>query len=221
MSEPTNKPMERRPIQSRNTRWAASATQFLVNRNLSPDAISLLGMVAAMAAGMAFYSTSFTENAIQRVLWFCGGALCQMRLLCNLFDGMVAVQRNIASRKGEIFNEVPDRVSDAAIFIGLGYSAGGDMALGYLGALVAVFVAYVRAMATSLGAPNDFCGPLAKPQRMALATLASLFLAFSPASWRLPWGEVKVVLVIVILGGIVTALRRLWRVANHLEGIGK
>ncbi|NOY30621.1 MAG: CDP-alcohol phosphatidyltransferase family protein [Planctomycetes bacterium] len=221
MSEPTNQSMERRPIQSRNTRWAASATQFLVNRNLSPNTISLLGMVAAVAAGMAFYSTSLTGNATQRVLWFCGGALCQMRLLCNLFDGMVAVQRNIASRKGELFNEVPDRVSDAAVFIGLGYSAGGDVALGYLAALLAIFVAYVRAVATSIGAPNDFCGPMAKPQRMALVTLASLFLVFSPDSWRLPWGEVKVVLVLVILGGIVTALRRLGRAANHLGKIGK
>jgi len=210
--------MERRPIQSRNTRWAKSTTRFLVKLGVSPNTISLLGMVAAVAAGIAFYSTSITTDFTQRFLWFCGGILCQVRLLCNLFDGMVAVEQNVDSPKGELYNEVPDRVSDAAVFIGLGYSVGGDIAVGYLAALISVFVAYVRAMATSIGAPNDFCGPMAKPQRMAIVTLVAMFLAFSSDSWRLPWGEAKVVLVIVVAGGIVTALRRLGRAAKHLEG---
>jgi phosphatidylglycerophosphate synthase len=140
-----------------------------------------------------------------------------VRLLCNLFDGMVAVARKIASRTGELYNEVPDRVSDAAVFIGLGYAAGGEPALGYLAALTAVFVAYVRAMAKSIGAPNDFCGPMAKPQRMALATVLGVYLSLAPESWRLPWSEVRIVLVVVIAGGIATAMHRLARAAIHLQ----
>ena len=218
MTQSSYDPVERRPIRSRNAGWAETATKILVNRGISPNAISLFGMFAAMAAGILFFSTSITTGLAHRLLWFCGGVLCQVRLLCNLFDGMVAVKRHIASRKGELYNEVPDRVSDAAVFIGLGYSAGGDVAAGYIAALVSVFVAYVRAMGKSLGAPNDFCGPMAKPQRMALATLVALYLAFSPNSWRLPWGEAKVILLVVIVGGIVTAVRRLVRAAKHVEG---
>ena len=221
MNKPTYDPTDRRPIQSRNTHWAEFATRVLVSRGISPNAISLFGMFAAVAAGISFYSTNITTGPGHRVLWLCGGILCQVRLLCNLFDGMVAVNRNIASPKGELYNEVPDRVSDAAVFIGLGYSTGGDVTAGYIAALLSVFVAYVRAMAKSIGAPNDFCGPMAKPQRMAIATVVAMYIAFSPDSWRLPWGEVKVALVIVILGGIVTALRRLVRAAKHLEGIAK
>ncbi len=213
--------MERRPIQSRNTRWAEAATRFLVRLGISPNAISLIGMIAAMVAGVAFYSTSMGTGPTQRVLWFCGGVLCQVRLLCNLFDGMVAVERNIASPLGELYNEVPDRVSDVVVFIGLGYSAGGNIAAGYIAALVSLFVAYVRVMATSAGAPNNFCGPMAKPQRMAIATLLAMLLALSPSSWRLPWSEVQVVLILVIVGGIATALRRLRRAAKHLEGLPK
>jgi len=221
MTEPTYERPSRRPIQSRNTRWAESATQWLVNLGVKPNAISIFGMVSAVTAGVSFYLTNNATGSGARMLWFCGGVLCQIRLLCNLFDGMVAVKQNIASPRGELYNEVPDRVSDAAVFVGLGYSATGDVPFGYIAALVSIFVAYVRAIAKSTGAPDDFCGPMAKPQRMALAMIVALYMAFSPNSWRLMWGEAKVILAIVIVGGMLTALRRLIRAARYLEGIRK
>ena len=214
-------PIDRRPIKSRNTGWAQRATQFLVNLGASPNNISIVGMLAAVAAGVSLYFTDVATGTSQRALWLSAGLLCQVRLLCNLFDGMVAVKRGIASPKGDLYNEIPDRVSDAAVFIGLGYSAGGDLAMGYIAALVSVFVAYVRAAAKSIGAPNDYCGPMAKPQRMAIVTIVAMYMAFSPASWRLPWGESNIVLVVVVVGGIVTAVRRLMRAAKHLEGPAK
>jgi phosphatidylglycerophosphate synthase len=207
----------RRPIKSRDTHWAGAATDGLVNAGVTPNAISVFGMFAAIGAGIIFYWTGITLDPVQRILWFCGGLLCQVRLLCNLFDGMVAVARNSASAKGEIYNEVPDRVSDAAILIGLGYSFDGDVTLGYLAALTAVFVAYLRAMAGSTGAPNDFCGPMAKPQRMALVTMLALYLAFSPETWRLPWSEVELVLAIIIAGGLLTSVRRIVRAYRYLS----
>ena len=144
-----------------------------------------------------------------------------MPVVCNVVDGDVSIKRNLASPKGEFYNEVPDRVSDAAVFIGMGYAAGGDVVAGYIAARVLVFVAYVRAVAKSTGAPNDFCGPMAKPQRMALATLAAIYLAFSPDAWRLSYGEARLVLVVVIVGGVVTALRRLVLAGKHLEGTAR
>jgi phosphatidylglycerophosphate synthase len=217
LTETNYEPLERRPIASRDTAWARAFTQWLVRVGASPNSISLFGMFAAIVAGGAFFATGHTEGIPQRALWLIGAGLCQVRLLCNLFDGMVAVARKTASRTGELYNEVPDRISDAAVFIGLGYASGGEPALGYLAALLSVFVAYVRAMAKSLGAPNDFCGPMAKPQRMALATILGVYLALLPTAWRLPWGEARVVLVIVILGVIVTSVRRLGRAANYLR----
>jgi len=221
MADRTEKPIERRPIQSRDTAWAEATTRLLVTLRVSPNAISLLGMLAALAGGTALFATSITSGPAQRALWFSGGLLCQARLLCNLLDGMVAVARNIASPKGELYNEVPDRISDMAVLIGLGYSAGGDSTLGYVAAIVSVFVAYVRAVAKSIGAANDFCGPMAKPQRMALVTVVAMYLAFSPVSWRLSFGEPRVVLIIVIVGGLATAWRRLVRAARQLGGIVK
>ncbi|MCA9248265.1 MAG: CDP-alcohol phosphatidyltransferase family protein [Planctomycetales bacterium] len=216
MSKPAYEPTDRRPIESRDTRWAASITNQLVARGVSPNEISIVGMLAAIGAGVCFFGTNHAEAITQRMLWLAGGLLCQVRLLCNLFDGMVAVQRGIASVRGELYNEVPDRVSDSAVMIGLGYAATGAPAWGLFAALVSVFVAYVRAMAKSIGAPNDFCGPMAKPQRMALTTALAVYLACSPGIWRIALGEATLVLIVIAAGGIATAIRRLRRASRYL-----
>jgi phosphatidylglycerophosphate synthase len=72
-------------------------------------------------------------------LWLAGALLTQLRLLANLLDGMVAIGRGIAiaSPAGELFNEVPDRVSDSAVFLRLGV-AGGNLTLGLAATLAAM-----------------------------------------------------------------------------------
>jgi len=88
-------------------------------------------MIAAILAGMVFALTDFSESELlSRSFWLLGGLLCQIRLLCNLFDGMVAIAQNKASPKGELYNEVPDRVSDVTILIGLGFGFAGTPFVG-------------------------------------------------------------------------------------------
>ena len=209
-------PNDQRPVKSRDTRLAHRVAQWLAEKNVSPNSISVFGMLAAIVGGIAFAMTSSTGGISQRGLWFVGGLLCQVRLLCNLFDGMVAVRQNQASRKGELYNEVPDRVSDAAILIGLGYAIGGSPLAGLLAALLAVFVAYVRAMVKSVGGPNDFCGPMAKPQRMALVTLLAVYMSLAPEEWHTGFGDPQIVLWIVVAGCVLTAMRRLMRAPSFL-----
>lgn len=174
-------------------------------------------MVAAIVAGVLFWQTNSVSPWLQRGFWLAGAALCQVRLLANLFDGMVAVKRQIASKKGELYNEVPDRISDAAIFIGLGYASQGIPALGYIAAVLALFVAYVRAVGKVAGAPQDYRGPMAKPQRMALVTVAAIYLGLSPAHWQSPFWIVNGLLLVVIVGCSLTAIRRLRTAARFLE----
>jgi phosphatidylglycerophosphate synthase len=79
----------------------------------------------------------------------------QLRLLANMFDGMVAIETGRTSAVGELYNEVPDRVSDTAVLVGAGYAAGGCPVLGYVAALLAVFIAYVRAQGRVAGASQE------------------------------------------------------------------
>jgi len=40
--------------------------------------------------------------------------------LCNLLDGMVAIEHGKQSQLGVLYNELPDRVSDSVLFVALG-----------------------------------------------------------------------------------------------------
>ena len=205
----------RRPIAARNLGVTQRIAALLIARGPSPNGISLIGMAAGLVAGLAFAATAWAPGAAS-VFWLLGAVGVQARLAANLFDGMVAVGRGVASPVGELFNEVPDRVSDTAVLVGLGVAAG-DVALGLAAALAAMLTAYVRTTARSAGAPSDFSGPMAKQQRMALATALAVWCALAPGGWSggawAPWA----VLVVIGLGSVLTAWRRLARAAAALE----
>jgi phosphatidylglycerophosphate synthase len=179
-------------------------------------------MIAGIAAGIAFALTPIPE--LTRWAFLAAALLMQVRLLANMLDGMVALQSGTGSPVGELYNEVPDRVSDAAIFFGAGYATGSLPELGPLAACVALFVAYVRAQGKAAGAPQEFCGPMAKPQRMFVMTVAALFAGLAPSSFQSFWpeiswaGPVALALFLVIVGGVWTAGRRLARIAASLRG---
>src|SRR5947209_4138786 len=133
---------ERRPIAARDRAPAKLLAAWLARRAVSPNAISLTGMAAGATAGLAFALTTFPD--LTRWAFLAAALLVQLRLLANMLDGMVALQSGTGSPLGELYNEVPDRVADTAIFIGAGYATGSFPELGYLAACVALFVAYVR-----------------------------------------------------------------------------
>jgi phosphatidylglycerophosphate synthase len=220
VSNPAYTP-ERRPIASRDRAFAKFLAGWLGRRRISPNTISLLGMIAGVTAGGAFALTAWPDLA--RCAFLAAAVLMQLRLLANMLDGMVALQSGTGSPVGELYNEVPDRVSDTAIFIGAGYAAGSLPELGYLAACVCLFVAYVRAQGKAAGAPQDFCGPMAKPQRMFVLAAAALYAGLTPTAWQsfwpgVPWaGPVSLGLLLVIVGGLWTAGRRLARIAAALR----
>ena len=204
---------DRRPIAARGLPPVVAAAGWLVRRGASANAISLAGMVAAILAGAAFALTREWPGAA-RPLWVLGGLLVQMRLMANLLDGMVAIGRGMASPTGELFNEVPDRVSDTAVLVGVGWAAN-DLALGLAAALAALATAYVRAVGRGVGVPSDFSGPMAKQQRMALVTALAAAMAVLPWQWTAGWP--RAALWVVAALSIVTALRRLRRTARALR----
>jgi phosphatidylglycerophosphate synthase len=216
---------DRRPIASRERAVSKRAANWLVRRNVTPNGISIAGMVAGIAVGFAL---AVTEHSSYPAIFFVTAAvLMQLRLLANMLDGMVAVESGSASPVGELYNEIPDRVSDTAMFVGAGYAMGSHPTLGYIAACLALFVAYLRAQGRVAGAHQEYCGPLGKPQRVFLMTLTSLLCGLVPATWQaemthqsvlgmsgglMTWG-----LVVVIIGTAWTGIRRLRKIAQALR----
>lgn len=205
----TDEGMERRPLKSRQWRFSIALAAWLARRGVTPNAISLFGLAAGILGGVMLGLTVLGD--VPWLFWLLAAGFVQLRLLSNLIDGMVAVESGRRSPLGELFNEVPDRISDAATLIGLGFAAGGTPWLGFVAAILAVFVAYVRAAAKLAGAPQDYSGPMAKPHRMFVVTVTCLASVVSPA-----WPLATIALAVIAAGSILTAARRLVRAGRFL-----
>lgn len=217
--------IDRRPIAAREKPVFRRMAAALAASRISPNGISVFGMACGLVGGAALAATAHaSSDGLERSAWLVGAALVQVRLLCNLLDGLVAVEGGMRSATGDLYNDVPDRVSDAATLIGLGYAAQSNVELGYLAALLAVFTAYCRVMGKSVAGVSDYRGPMAKQQRMFLVTVTGLYLGCAPAAWRPTfgengaWGLPTVVLGVIAAGCAVTGMRRLRGAAAVLRG---
>ena len=222
MSDRPQSELHRRPLFLREQDWIRSLTRMCVKANISPNAISILGLVVSLLAGAAFALTSVFPGGM-RLLWLAGVVLLPVRVLANTLDGMVAVEWHRGSPTGILYNEGLDRLADVAIFIGAGYSQGADPVLGYLTACMALFIAYIRTLVSKAGAPADFRGPMAKGHRMVTLFLASTYCAIIPTSFQPSWGPqgswgmMAIALTIIFVGGIITCVRRLRAAARGLQ----
>lgn len=196
---------ERRPVASRNTRLAARIARDLAARGVSPNRISQASMVFAAIAGLGFWLSALTTGPVFVACLLLAATGCQLRLLCNLFDGMVAVEGGRGAPDGPFWNEAPDRVADALILVGMGLGAG-QPALGWAAAALAIGTAYVRELGRAQGLAADFRGPMAKPQRMAVATLAAVIAAAAPVIFG--WPVLAIALWVIVTGTALTILRR-------------
>jgi phosphatidylglycerophosphate synthase len=211
----------RRPLRSRQSRWAGLAAGWLVRRHVQPNTISLASVAFAVLAGVCLAATSMPVAVPRVLLLLVAAASIQLRLVCNLLDGMVAIEGGLKTRSGELYNEVPDRVADTLILVGAGYGvAWGPSAstLGWVAATLAITTAYVRLLGVSVGAPQYFIGPMAKQHRMAVLT-AACFVGVLETVLAQPHtgGALGLSLLVIILGLIVTVGRRLQRIAADLE----
>jgi phosphatidylglycerophosphate synthase len=197
----------RRPVKTRDVAWASRLAQSLARAGVQPNHISLASVGAAAGAGACLLAGWYVFAAL----------LIQLRLLCNLLDGMVAIEGGLRTASGEVYNDLPDRVSDALILVAAGYSLawpGFARELGWAASLLAVMTAYARMLGGACGLPQEFAGPMAKPHRMAVMTAACVLAQFDPR-------VLAVALMVVIAGSLITLVKRVRRVVRNLEGRGR
>ena len=226
----------RRPIAARDVGWAKNLARVLAGRGVSPNAISGASVFCAALAMLCLIGAGQSASAAEQVALFLGAALfIQLRLLCNLFDGMVAVEFKKASALGPLWNDFPDRPADVLILVGCGYcgnAASGFAfaawlpALGWAAAALALITAYARVLGVAVGARETFAGPMAKQHRMAFATFGCIFstlppltqLFFRAVSQNYPLESPMPAVLFLICGGcVITISRRLKLVARDLE----
>jgi phosphatidylglycerophosphate synthase len=209
----------RRQLATRQAGWAAALARTLARRGATPNAVSIAGIAFAAAAGLAFAVAPGLDRGARAAVLVAAAAGIQLRLLCNLLDGMLAVEEGLKSKTGDIYNEVPDRLADIFILLGAGYACRDlpyGVTLGWAAALAAVLTAYIRVFAGSIGATQHFIGPMAKQHRMFTLTVATL-AAVGETVARIPARAIRIGLALIIAGAIVTAIRRLGRLVSEVN----
>lgn len=217
----------RRPVDARSTAWIRALASGLARRGVAPNVISTVSVIFSALAASAML-VGATRSDLSRIeLMVFAALLLELRLLANLLDGLVAVEGEKGSKSGEIWNELPDRFSDAIALIAAGYAAGAGTlsseaaawgsVLGWTAALAAVIAAYVRALGSSTGASAHFEGPMAKQRRMETLAIGCVLAAFEPA-WGWSGHSLSIALAVILVGTLITIARRTINIVHELDG---
>jgi phosphatidylglycerophosphate synthase len=210
-------PAWRRPIASVFRRTAHAPVQWCVRLGISANAVSYSSILASAAAGVCFWQAKPLPALLIPAVGF-----CYIRLWLNMLDGMVALASHTASRTGEIANELPDRISDVLIFVGVAHSELCHPLGGYWVAILALLVAYVGTLGQAVGVQREFSGIMAKPWRIvalhagAWTTLGLLWFADGKIHYSgltvLDWTH-----LVIVAGCVQTIAVRLVRIVRALH----
>lgn len=199
----------RRPIKSRSNLLIQKLAALLAAKGFTPNSISIASIGFSVIGSLALVSLPLIPAAI-----LC--ALCvQLRLLCNVVDGIVAVEHGKKSAVGAIYNELPDRVADTLFILSLGYLLD-QVSLGWAAALLAMATAYIRVLGGALGLTQDFRGPMAKQHRMAVLTVSCLLACVEYSKWATHY-SLSIALWVITLGSLLTCANRLRAIAQRLN----
>ncbi|MDD5549297.1 MAG: CDP-alcohol phosphatidyltransferase family protein [Sulfurovaceae bacterium] len=199
----------RRPIKSRSAKWAEFSAQKLVSWGITPNTVSVVSVFFAAIGALVLIVSKSPVALVFVVL------MIQARLICNLLDGMVAIEGGKKTPVGAMYNEIPDRFADSFLIIALGYAIGIEW-LGWAGALMAMFTAYIRLLGGSLGLAQDFRGPMAKQHRMAVMTIACIVGALEGLTFSTNYALI-IAAWIIFLGSFITVFTRMFAIANVLR----
>lgn len=214
MREPARRPLSLRshPVFQRLARWMSEV-------GMSPNVVSLASVVFIGVGAVVLVVGSRLGRTAGAVSLFAFPLFVLLRSICNLIDGMIAVEGGKRTASGELFNDFPDRVSDPLMFIAAGYAAcepRWGVPLGWSAALFSLIVAYVRMLGGAAGASQSFIGPMAKTHRMSVLSMSCIAAGFE-RMWAGSTWSLNIGMEIVIAGCVVTIVRRLHRIVRELE----
>jgi phosphatidylglycerophosphate synthase len=210
-------PPWRRPVAQAFRRTAHAPVRWCVRLRIHPNLVSYSSIVVSTAAAVCFWQAGRVPALLMMAV-----GLCYVRLWLNMLDGMVALASRTASRTGEIANELPDRVSDVLIFVGVAHSGLCHPLAGYWVAIFALLVAYVGTLGQAVGVQREFSGVMAKPGRMvalhvgACVTLGLLWWG----NGSIHYGGLTVLdwtLLAILVGCVQTIAVRLARIVRALR----
>jgi phosphatidylglycerophosphate synthase len=205
-------PTSRRPIADVFRATAGLAVRICVRLGIHPDAVSYASIAASGIAAICFW-----KSALFPWLLILGPLFCYLRLWLNMLDGMVAIASGKASYRGEILNDLPDRLSDVLIFAGVAHSGLCAIESGYWAAILALLTAYVGMLGQAARVQREFSGIMSKPWRMVTLHIGAwiTFAAIEFHADEIHWESLTILdwtCIAIIAGCVQTITVRLKRI---------
>jgi CDP-diacylglycerol---glycerol-3-phosphate 3-phosphatidyltransferase len=181
----------------------------LVAGDVRADTLTFLSLVPAAAAGIAIVAGATWHP----LLWLTVGPCALARMALNALDGAVARRTGTSHTRGEVFNELVDRIADALMLAPVAAVAPAWLAIAAVAA--AWGTSLVAVLTQAVTGQRAHGGPMGKPDRvLVLALAAAAAVVVGPTAFT-------VGLLAIVLGCAVTIgirVRGLLAVADRQDG---
>jgi archaetidylinositol phosphate synthase len=177
---------------------------------LSPDGVSVIAFVLAVAAGGVYAMAEPTP-----LLYLLGAVLVFLNGWLDLVDGALAREIDASSPAGDLLDHVLDRYADLVIIVGL--AAGIERwALGIAAVTGVLMTSYLGTQAQAVGLDRVYGGLLGRADRLALVGVVTGIAAFvQPVALEL--SLVGWLLVVFAVVGHITAVQRFYHAMGGLQ----
>jgi CDP-diacylglycerol--glycerol-3-phosphate 3-phosphatidyltransferase len=185
-----------------------------VKLGISANAVTFGSLVLGLAAGVAMAAGHLGVGALLAALCAVGDAL----------DGVVARASRRASEAGELLDAAVDRYTELALLGGLAVylrEAVGLLVLTLLAMCASFMVSYSTAKAEALGVTPPR-GSMRRSERAVCIVLGTALVPFATALFGDRYGiaPVAIALLLVAVGGNVSAVRRLAAISRAVDAKG-
>jgi len=186
-------------LKQRAQLWLTSEAKMLHNLGLTPNQVSILGIVLAVISAITYW-----QWKLNSLLLILAPLLMLASGLLDALDGALARLYGEATNFGGFFDSLLDRYADAVIICGIILGGLTEVSWGLAALMGSLLVSYARARAEAAGVKMESVGLAERAERLVLLALAS-FLSFV---WldALSWG----ILVLAILTNLTIVQRAIY-----------
>ena len=182
--------------------------RVLAKKKIHPTNINVWALIVSITGGLALF---YAEQNLFLLLYI--PVMAFARTALNALDGIIARINKVKHQDyGEVLNELTDRLSDMAIFLGLALAPYTNQTLGMLSVTSILLVSYMGILPKAANAKRQYSGPLGKADRMFYLSIGAILMFIFPATPIMNY-----FLIFIILGSALTIVNRFIKSKNELK----
>ncbi len=179
---------------------------------LGPMGISLLSLITALTAGYSFYIGDLDSNKSYLLL---GSLMVFLTAVFDALDGIVARERNLSSRRGDLVDHTLDRVADIIIVGGIALGPLVDITIGFSAIIGILMLSYMGTQAQAVGAGREYAGLLGRADRLVVLAIVPVIQYFDQGYQDLNYMTLMCYTFAIVC--TLSAIYRFQRIWNELE----